>query len=370
MKNHMILAVFLFLSIILCPDITLSQSSVRHPLPSGLLFSTWYGRDNGGLFYVDPETLEMTALLVRDVDRAFWSPDGSQIAFVESTQRICIYDFEHGNRQCTDLEMPLWEHGGIFWGSYQNRIWLLLMTPLGLPQLAIMDASSIEVTLSHLVPLNEETLLRIYWSPTGEYLAYQTFTGQDRRIVESDPVRLYLLDVDTGETQRVTDQSHYGCVAWSEDGERIGVVAEEWPDPEFLVRLHGKIVIYDLNGAIVSEVQPRYQDQDVSGCRIAWSHDRTRLAFFGYARNQYGSWDFQAFVTQIDSGDTYKLFWPGFRYYPDVIEWSYDDTHLLVGARYADFADIRVISLDGWERVYTINGVGFFYPSWRPPTDQ
>lgn len=352
-----------------------SQEQATHQLPSGLIFTSphvMYGER--GLYYVDPDTLEMETLLEGDFERAFWSPDGTHIAVVETAQRICIYQFSEQDLQCVDMELPLWEEGDmryfpIVWHADGEHILSIVESRHRTPQLGSLNISDNDVTFSSLLPIdNGESLRGIYWSPSGRYLAYQTFPGEQTPDKYLDPASLHLMDVQTGETRIITNQSQTGCIAWSANSDRIGVVSERWYHSEQqLTQLFGGITVYDVEGNILDEIQPQYEGQDISGCFFAWSNDGTRLAFLGRAELPYGGIDYGLFVTELNSDETFKVLSP--YYYSEFFRWSPDDTHIVTEALSSYFSDIRVISLDGWERGYSISnalGGGLALPDWRP----
>lgn len=355
-----------------------SQQQVTHPLPSGLLYLDSNHSGENSVFYVDPNTLETTLLVHQEEGHffveVFWSSDGLHFALLESLPRLdqpnpayqmCIYTAIGNEVQCLTIE-GLWMGGPSdrLWNEDGNYIFLLLQTEDGLPQFGIIDIATNTLIRSHILPLNAEAHVRSYFSPTGDFLAYQT--RPDDQDDDEDSLRLYLLDTQTGQAQLITEQSYERCVAWTKDGMRVGAVTDTWMDTEYQFLLYRGITVFDTDGNNLSEIHPRYHDQDVWGCPFAWSHGGTRLAFAGWARKSNGGWGTEVFVVDVNRSEATRLLTPS--YHTLTLEWSFDDSHLLVDSLYADFGDIRVISLDGWERTYWSENP-LRSPAWQPPGD-
>lgn len=350
-----------------------AQQLVGHPLPSGLIFNS-----DHDLFYVDPDTLAMEILVEfdtpRDVGEIVWSPDGTYFALTEYSSGFKGFSIYHFRgevvRRIPVHFAPLAR--AIAWNSNGEHISLLLKIGDDQFQIGFVDVTSGELTTTHLLPLTDEDLMRIFWSPSGRFLAYQT----DPPIMpdHTDPAltsyRLYLLDTNDGEVRLLTDQSQIGCVAWSNYGERLGIVSDRWLSAEEDRLVSTGLTIFDIQGNVLEIIQPSYEGQSVFDCPFAWSHDDTQVAFYS-DYNLFGGYSGGIFTVTLGEDDASRIIGrPHMWHMFSSIEWSPDDTHLVVETSYGGgFNDVRVLSLDGWERHYLMEGIPLENPVWQPQGD-
>ncbi len=194
---------------------------------------------------------------------------------------------------------------------------------------------------------------RVAWSPDGRRLA---FVSERERTSD-----LYLLDVQTGELQKLTDDPTIeGDPAWSPDGESIAL----WRT----IGSNQDLWILDVAETLALRTSG---DGDVSGVKVtedpgldadpAWSPDGTQLAF---SSTRNGNWD--QFVMDLPSGEPTQLT-------TDAADdqgpaWSPDGADIAFETkRDADDAEIYVMSADGSNQRNLTNRPGLdVHAAWGP----
>ncbi len=354
-------------------SLTLSQEH-NHSLPTGLTFYTGSSDFTDALYYVDPDTLEMRPLITfspNDRPKTLsWSPDGQFFALVndlvgseEEPDELCIYSADGEAISCQELR--LWNPSGyrfpISWNADGEKISVLLRTSDNLPQLGQISLETNTLQAGPVLSLDDEELMMIRWSPTGEQIAYQT-----RFEMEGRNERLYLFEVATGNQLFLTTRSYENCVAWTNDGMYLGVVRSLWREEEFpfLGQTDG-LTVYDTNGQIVNHVYSIFEGRSVFKCAFAWSHDNTKIAFFSGYVTDNEEINGGVFVSEVDNNKTTLVAIDNGVNGGLSIAWSPDDTHLVIENLYHNFRDIRVYSLDGWTQVFSVEGFPLFDPAWR-----
>lgn len=373
--NRIISAIVLILAIVCVaiPGYTQDQEPV-HPLPTGLTLYTLTSSYGDTLFYVDPNSSEMRPLIeFSENDRPVtlsWSPDGQYFALVnnlvgplEEPDKLCIYTADGEEVSCQDL--MLWYPDNyrfpISWHSDGKMISVLVRTDDVQPQLGQIDPETNTLQLGHILDLDDAELNMVYWSPTGDFVAYQTGP-------EWNDLRLFVLDVVTGALRILTVRSSENCMAWTSDGMHLGVVHNIWRQEEFpfLLKTDG-LTVYDTSGHVVNHVYPIFEGQSVLGCPFAWSSDDSRIAYYSGFVTDANEINCGVFVSEIDNNEAELVAIDNQCYGVDSIAWSFDDTHLVIETRYNAYGDVRVYSMDGWMQVFdTTEGINLVDPSWQP----
>lgn len=133
------------------------------------------------------------------------------------------------------------------------------------------------------------------WSPDGKYIAYTAKEKKSKKqeaiekkyggfkVIDHDaqPAHLWLLNVDTGKTEKIVDRKDLHVVScnWSPDGKKIAFSAN--PDPRTLSSSKSDIYVVNLSDKKVSQLV----DQKGPDSSPTWSPDGKTIAF----RSRMGS---------------------------------------------------------------------------------
>jgi hypothetical protein len=253
----------------------------------------------------------------------------------------------------------------------EETIFALIDSSEHVPQVASINVVSGATHVINALPVNLETerLERIYWSPMGEQLAYQTLSiQQSRHQVSLDPeqLNLYLFDVENNIARLLTDGSNDNCVAWTSDEQYLGIVTARWREESTGLLQSNGLTVLGVENDSTAMRHPQYQNHQLSfGCPFAWSQDNSELAFQGHFQDIFGQVSAGLFIV-ADDGDNANLV----ANMPNIIDiqWSADGTYLAVDTLYNDGGDIRVVSRDGWEQIYSPEngGLPLANPRWQP----
>jgi hypothetical protein len=352
-------AFFLIFSLFLASNaVVLAQPPSPRPLPTDLLF---LGRspiivddvrrgEMYSVFLVDANTLIPHKVLETDegrIDSAFWSPDGQYIGLIYMAggpQTLCIHRLDGQEMRCWDLSELTSRVDFPFWEGDQ------IVAVIRGAQLVTLDTLNGDISLGPELPVDfgKELLAHAQWSPTGTLLAYQVIQKSSDLSATSWEYELHVYNRERGSEQLITTTSAYECFAWSPDGQRLVVFQ---PDDTF--------AFFGIDGVKTAEIRPQFDGRGVSGCRMAWSHDGTSMAFDSLYREEPVTNGF--FVTNINTQATYLLI-DNF-YFSLSIAWSPDDTYIVTGLE-GLWGAMLVVSMDGLEKQY--EGEFYFSPAWRP----
>lgn len=213
-----------------------------------------------------------------------WSPDGQHIAFLTYTDRftkddkrpyVGVLNVETGrsiyNADADDIQSvswrPVWSSDGklLAYGTRRNR------QNSNYDQLEIVKVTEDElipqITLSENAPSNPQ------WSPTGNWLAYETYKGdfvkKNGNTYLISMKQIWIADGYTGEIRKIADD-YEDHPAWSPDGRQIAYTA--WKrdvNPSYLA-----LVVVD----IVSGEQRELTPVGFNDSQPVWSPDARSLA--------------------------------------------------------------------------------------------
>lgn len=348
-------------------------------LPSKLLIHTLSSDFPNTLYVIEGDGEELTPLIQFEPrtwpNGIYWSPDGQKFAIVEripGEQNICIYHVTGEFIRCDESAMA--------WNSDYYRFPLLYLADDSIlalfqsdhhpPQIVSLDIENGEVDILADLPvdLEAERLERIYWSSTGQYVAYQTTSYQDleqQTALEPPPpppLNLYVFDLEQHTSRLLTRQSFDNCVSWSNGGQSINIVMKRWREgPGGILKSDGLTSI-DLEEGAISRKIPQHNNQEVFGCPFTWTHDNSQMAFHGRFEDTTGQIVNGLFLVPDDGDEAIFL-----AETPNIIDiqWSPDNRYLAIETLYSAFGDVRIISQDGGQRIYSIEHV-FVNPRWQP----
>jgi dipeptidyl aminopeptidase/acylaminoacyl peptidase len=356
-KSIVSFSIVLFVIIMVLPSTTSSQEPLR-PLPTSLIFvSTRFSPIQ--ILSVNPETLEMYTLATLKTDDLLpldvaWSPIGNRFAIAfthslgeitEDTDRVCVYMQDGSEQGCINTSIA--DGSAISWSGDGEKVLILTENEEGI-QVAEITYAPERITYKNTIPLPfGERLDTIYWSPSGKKLLYQTVELRGNAI---QGYNLYALSLDHREAIFLAHQRYGIPAAWSPDEERI------------IAPIGSKLTVFTTTGDIVTEIELTYREKQLllELTAIAWSNDGTRIAF----SDVYEEQTVGIFVLILDSGEIYQLM---DNFFPvNKIAWSPDDNYLAMDPCCNGFAEVVIVSLDGWEKWYRILDDSIAFPAWQP----
>lgn len=275
-----------------------------------------------------------------DVIEVAWSPDGSSVAMTvagDDGTAVGVADADGSNRRTIGS------------GGY-GPSW----SPDG--RLAWSSMAGIVVANESLTPTMLETELRNpgrpFWSPDSTRLAVVAMDcpecPEDEPIMGDVPGAVYVVDVASGTTTKLTDPGYYGFGGWSPDGDRITFtridLSGEQPQQAFSVAVEGGSPTPILDGAAVHEAP-------------TWSPDGSRLAL-GTP---------EGLVVMSGDGGTPSVLVPSDASL-SVAQWSPSGQWLVYQTSDGPDTALWIVRADGSEapRRITATDVAAGMPAWRP----
>lgn len=187
----------------------------------------------------------------------------------------------------------------------------------------------------------DEQVADMAWSPDGTRIALVV----EEVLPDSRPKFIHVLNVSTGEMQRITHTGRENSVDWSPDGSRILFARSSGPLKEDKRFISNDLYLVNPDGS--HETQLTKDGLSMEG---AWSPDGNHVAFTSYEPSDGGQTDI--YVMDADGTERTRLTHdPGMDYYP---VWSPDGSRILFVSRRTDgpptgasSCHLMVIGIDG-----------------------
>jgi Tol biopolymer transport system component len=193
----------------------------------------------------------------------------------------------------------------------------------------------------------EQQISDMAWSPDGTRLAIVVEELTEDLAGSRPPSFIHVLDIATGDIERITDTGQENSVDWSPDGSRILFVRSGGPLEGHERFTSNDLYLIDPDGS--NETRLTTDGLTMEG---AWSPSGTHIAFTSYTPSEGGQTDI--YVMNADgSGRTRLTDDPGMDYYP---AWSPDSSRILFVSRRTEgpptgpsSCHLMVIGIDGAE---------------------
>lgn len=286
-----------------------------------------------------------------------WAPDGKRIAYVltQADLERSVYDSDvwiidadgANDRRLTDGSgadfRPRWSPDG-------TRI-AFLSDRAGKNAIFLADVANGEVRqlTNDVTPVRE-----LEWSPDGKLIAFtridaatpdeeeRTRTKNDARVIGEGTkhVRLYLVDVTSGEARRLTNgDSSVFNFAWSPDGTEIAYASAPASGLDGMYRTD--IYAISLDGS----VRPLVVRPGIDHAP-AWSPDGKWIAFVSGGGVDHWIVEHDVYVAPA-SGGTPRMVSKDYNRTPEHIAWSEDSTALWVEGPWNTTTQLFRVSADG-----------------------
>jgi hypothetical protein len=246
---------------------------------AGLGRIAYYNDDSHAVFLMNPDGSEKR-LLIPDSDRRIelfpifsWSPDGQSLAYsTHSWSDILIYSFDEAqSRDITNVIgkfelQPNWSPDGrkiAFSGNLLSKLFnIYVMNRDGSGITQLTDCA--------------EGCRAPDWSPSGEYIAYQS--GHDINVMKSD---------GSG-ARRIASGQINTLPAWSPDGQQVAFLRAEEPGPHTLY-------LVNQDGTVARALT----DTSFNPTHLSWSPDGRYIVFDNYmVGEQWGT----LWLMDVESG--------------------------------------------------------------------
>jgi len=265
--------------------------------------------DGWHLYTVDPIDGRVTRIGPDSVDEALyptWSPDGSRIAFVgfqgtaaeEPRSRIYVGDANGSNVKAVFTPANDHQIEGLRWSPDGSRIGYELAEPgSGASSVTPPDRSWTVWTMTpdgaeHRQVTTTGREMHFSWSPDGTRIVFERFEPiQEERELGEAATDLFIVDMESGDEIRLTQDGMSRDPAWSPDGERIAF--SHGPRG----RQHVALIGVDGGGLEILSARAEAGTFFPYGNTIAWSPDGDLIAFSGHSS------DDACFISLLDLRD-------------------------------------------------------------------
>jgi Tol biopolymer transport system component len=215
---------------------------------------------------------------------ASWSPDGQQIAFVNSVAGANeLFSIDSDGQNQSRLTYTSNEEGIPAWSPDRSQITLSLEIEGNL-QLISLDAVTGDVVVQLSNEIGRDSIMAA-WSPNGEKLLYVSSDGTPENM------EIFLMDSDGSNATQLTNNDVLDFYpAWHPSGTRFAFVSAR----------SGTNQIYEMNldGGEITQIT----DEENGASRPAWSPGGEAIAFHQF----YGD-DVSIYIVDVISGESRLL---------------------------------------------------------------
>ncbi len=294
-------------------------------------------RRAGSLWLIDVESGEQRKLTSREVSEssARWSPDGSRIAFVSSTDEgaeLYLYWVETG--QIARLSQLERSPRGLSWSPDGQQIAFSMLVP----------GRELKLVSPPAKPHGAE------WAATPRVTTRLKHEADGGGYMEPGFRQLFVIPAEGGTPRQITsgDYQHASTPVWSRDGEQLFFSANRHEDAEFDRRNSEVYAVSVTTGEITPLTDRKGPDYDV-----ALSPDGTQLAYLGYD-DKVQTYQLNRIYLMNTDGSGKKQLEMDFDRNPSSLSWARDGKGLYF--LYDDQGNTKIgyVSLNG--KVETVTG--------------